>query len=391
MRPQGFKDAPRLLLITLAIAAFISAAGCDYAAADSITIEREVLLSPGRVVSRPVVIRTPDNGFVVVGDRLGAWAARVSADGQSLWEFVDKADEPNVAGKAKSKFIDAVVLDDDSVLLCGSKEIPKANVGLLVKIDPKGQVVDTQYLRPNGDSAYFYSRVEKCLPWGDGFAVLGFGTKGKGPDDQTTFLIKIDSHGKTLWEKTGPDYSAEDAIETSNHDLVLALRKFEGNGLAKLVRVNPSGDVAASIQMNDSPFFFLVHSATPGARVVFGANQGTKITLFTFDPNFKQTATPRTTEAAGFSTARADELVDGSLILFGHVLVRGGNGALSAAIARVVGIDDLAVQHMFQPLYQSYSTNDAVRLAPGKFVAVRDSVSEDSSKCGVLMSWMSVK
>jgi hypothetical protein len=390
MKPSGFKATSRLLSLTVAFTA-LTATACNHAAADSIAIEREVLLSKSRVVQRPVVIRTPDNGFVVAGDRLGAWAARVRGDGQPVWEFVDKADEPNVAGKAQSKFIGAVVLDDDSVLLCGSKQIPKAGVGLLVRIDPRGQVVDTQYLRPNGDSAYFYSRIEKCLPWGDGFAVLGFGSKGEGLDGQTTFLIKLDSRGKKVWEKNGPDYSAEDAIETSSHDLVLAMHKFEVYGLAKLVRVNPSGDIVASIEIKDSPFFFLVHSATSGVKISFGADQNTKTTLFTFDPNFKETAPPRTTKTNAFSTARADELADGSLTLFGHVRVSGGNGGLSAAIARVADINELEVQHIFQPLYQSFSANDAVPLAPGKFLVVRDSVSQDPSKCGVLMSWVSVR
>lgn len=51
-------------------------------------------------------------------------------------------------------------------------------VGYLVHIDAARKVLDQSTFYPNGDTQFGLSNVNRCLPWGDGFALVGTTTSG---------------------------------------------------------------------------------------------------------------------------------------------------------------------------------------------------------------------
>ena len=185
----------------------------------SIAIVREVLLAKGTGGDPQVIIRTSDEGFLIAGAASGlAYAARVDVAGTVKWEYQDTEDVGSSIKDPGSTFQGAIVLPDHSVLLCGNKRIEKAQVGLVVRIDPSGKRVDRQYLRPYKDLKYFFTNIKKCLPWGDGFAVLGDSDAGVQEGGHTGWLVKIDKDGKQVWEKTGRDYAARHHGRTSSSE-----------------------------------------------------------------------------------------------------------------------------------------------------------------------------
>jgi hypothetical protein len=127
----------------------------------SITIEREALLARGTGGSPYAIVRTPDGGFVIAGDVGVAWAARVDASGVLQWEYRDTRDE-SLRGPSQSAFDSAVVLADNSVLLCGYKKISNAQAGLVTRIGQNGQLLEQKLMRPNDDPKYTDSAIS-CL------------------------------------------------------------------------------------------------------------------------------------------------------------------------------------------------------------------------------------
>ncbi len=349
----------------------------------AITIEREVLLAKGTGGDPQVIIRATDGGFVVVGAASGAaWAARTDAGGIQQWEYRDAPGSNATKGGPYSEFYGAVVLANNSVLLCGHTSAEKGQVGLLVRIDPTGKLVDQRYIRPNGDPKYYSTTIKKCVPWDDGFALLGLGNMRA--TERTDWLVKLDSSGNTLWEKTGADYAAEDVFETPAHDLVLAVLKGDA---IKLVRIGRSGETRAERTIADSPFSSFVRSIVPRDVITLAILEPTRTKLHTLNLNFEDVGRPKTIETILFD--RAYELADRSLAMFGRAEV--SNNVTAAAIGRVDASGKLGSVHVFQPHVESFTVKDAVPLkTPGEFVAVRGSPQVDSPRQGILMSWLSI-
>jgi hypothetical protein len=359
-----------------------------------IVIEREMVLAKGTGGDPQVIIRNRDDGFLVAGAASGlAYAARVDAAGTVKWEYRDTEDVGPSIKEPSSSFQGAIVLPDDSVLLCGNKRIEKSQVGLFVRIDPSGKRVDRQYLRPHKDLKYFFTNIKKCLPWGDGFAVLGDSDAGLQGGGYTGWLVKLDKNGKSEWEKTGRDFAARNVIETSNHDLVLAMLSGDSTGSSKLVRIGSSGDVLAQRVIPDSPFLFFVASVVPRDTIMLANLNSPMTTLYTLNLAFNDVVPPKKIETILFD--RAYELPNHSLAMFGkvEVTVLGiGDNSFTAAVARVDPSGKLGSAHLFKPNYESLRVIDAVPgPIAGEFVAVRGSPRSDSPRQGILVSWVSFK
>jgi hypothetical protein len=375
--------------IALVIAASMLSTVALAASRGSITIEREVLLAKGTGGDPQLIIRTPDDGFVVAGAANGlAWAARVDADGVVKWEYRDTVDVGPAIREPGSTFQGAIVLADNSVLLCGNKGIEKAQVGLVVRIDTAGKRVDRQYLRPNNDAKYFFTNLKKCLPWDNGFAILGDSDAGVQGGGYTGWLVKLDKDGKQMWEKTGRDYAARDVLETSNHDLVLAMLTGDSTLSMKLVRIGPSGGVLEQRVIPKSPFFFFVTSVVPRDSIMLATLDWPTTTLYTLSLAFRDVLPPKRIETIALD--RAYELPDHSLAMFGRVEV--SNNVTAAVIGRVSVRGKLGSVHIFEPHIESFTVKDAVPLkTPGEFVSVRGSPQNNSRRQGILMSWVTVK
>jgi hypothetical protein len=362
----------------------LSGSLASYGYADStLVIEREVLISPGRVARDGVLVATPDGGFVVAGNRNGAWAVRLNASGETIWEFADGQDDLKKSVTGDSSFKGAVVLADDSVLLCGAKQLRDSGIGLLVHVAANGHVLNQKYLKPRNDPKYFYSRIDQCLSWGDGVVLLGHGSASE--NGSVGWIVNLDAHGNQLWEKTG-DYAASDAMETGNHDLILALRNSLPVQSAKLVRVGRAGEILASRIITNSNHFFLVHTLAPGDAIRFGSIDWPTTTLRTLSrADFTDLAPP--TQFTDFYTRRAFVVGDQSVVLLGQTRIGKSD---TAAVARMSANGKLGQPIVFEPPFHSVAATDGVLLSAREFVIVRDSVVQNPKESGVTMSWLLV-
>jgi hypothetical protein len=367
----------------LAISFTIAVASCAKAE-PSITVDREMLLSSGLVVRESIIVRTPDGGFVVAGNRNAAWATRINAQGQVLWEYVDTRSERGITRPINSLFRGAIVLADNSVLLCGSKQTQHAGVGLAVRISPKGTVLAEDYLRPNSDNKYIYSRIDQCLPWGDSFVMLGIGVStDKVRDD---WMIKLNASGDRVWEKIGHDFAPDDIVEAPNGDLVLAVRLYEPFQAVRLTRLDSSGSILKTRMIKGAQNFFLAHSRMARDTYILGIVDWPETRLLTLDANFSEVAQPRIIR--DFATKRAYVLDDQSLILFGAD--RSGS-TQSAGITRISPSGQLELPLIFDPASHSYAVTDAAPINATQFAAVRDMATPANAGRGVAISWVSIK
>ena len=332
------------------------------ASGSSISMEREVLLARGTGGTPNVIIRAPDGALIVAGSTGAAWAARVTGRGVLEWEYRDNRDE-RLGGPSQSQFNGAVVLGDDSTLLCGFKNLSKARVGLVTRIDKHGQLIDQRLIRPNGDQKYGFTTITQCLRWGDGIALIGRSDSLEGGN--TGWLVKLDRLGNQEWEKVGPEVGGGDAIETAERDLLITIQVGQPLGV-KLVRIAPNGEVVTTRVVPCTAYVLFRH-AGQGETVSIAAMDWPNVTLLTLNQNLSDVAAEKVIES--ILTKRGYLLEDGSLMLFGSV--QQGGDAFTAAISRVDTRGQRRSRYVFRPYFESDSVRDAVPLSSNEFVAVR--------------------
>lgn len=376
--PFAFRMMCGTCLFTFALQPLTSPA----AANGSITIEREVLLARGNGGTPNVITRASDGSLIAAGSTGAAWAARVNASGALLWEYRDTRDE-SLGGPSQSQFNGAMVLADNSTLLCGFKDISKTRVGLVTKIDQNGRLTDQRLIRPNGDQKYGFTTITRCLRWGDGFALIGRSDSLE--EGNTGWLVKLDALGKQEWEKIGQDVGGDDAVETAGHDLLITIQV--GNPLGvKLVRLDPSGETVAT-RVIPCTAHVLFRSGVQSHTAQLAVIDWPKVMMYSLKRDLSDAAPPRAIESILAESGYA--LPDQSLVLFGKVQKDGD--AFTAAIGRVSASGRLTNVHVFEPFFASDSVRDAVPLSPIEFVSVRDYISQDKEKRGIALSWVSIK
>jgi hypothetical protein len=336
---------------------------CSRGTADTPNWESQAIVSHDEVYTRVIV---PDHrgGYIIAGasaeirpnfDNYEGWAIRVDGVGDTKWWFkATKISTPPAAGLG---FSGAMVLADDSVLFCGTGLRDTATKGLLAHVTADGKFIDERLSRPEEDTPLSVNTgFATCIPWGDGFAVLGF-------VERDGWLVKLDRNGKFEWQLRGSAYSGEEAMEMANHDLVIVtnLNPLYGTTIRRL---NPQGKVVASY--SDTGSGHLIHplAATTNLRVyVIDENNG-HTRYLTLDGNLKRVAD---TAAEQFYTKKAYEKPDGSLILFG--------GTWGPESTSAVGIRDThgrMVRYALTPRFQSNWIDDAVPTGrPNEFVVIR--------------------
>jgi hypothetical protein len=236
-----------------------------------------------------VIIRTTDGGFVVAGTTGTAWATQVNASGALQWEHLDTRDE-SLGGPSQSQYAGAVALADESILLCGFKTLRNGRAGLITRIGKGGQLLENRVVRPNDDDKYTFSGLSACLPWGDGFALVGGGglaTVGGG----TGWLTKLDAQGGRKWERLDPEMRGGTAMEMSDHSLLLVSQRFEPLGV-KFVRVDPSGGIVAERYI-PGDHFVVLRSVIPSENVPVAVTNGPTTSLFELNHDLKDAQPPR--------------------------------------------------------------------------------------------------
>lgn len=291
---------------------------------DHVEVTQQKFLSQHRA-SAEVIVRAPNGDYVIAGasndSGAAAWATRVDSGGMRRWEYVDgsAASWDDMTPK-DNNIRGVVVLDDNSVLLCGSHH-SKFGTGpaLLVRID-ESQKAEAQTLVPDGlptESSAFTA----CTRWGNGIALVGWtGSIGS----ERNWLIKLTGDRKKVWTRVGP-YEADSILETANHQLILAKRVF---GETHLRRIDESGRVLAEhvVKALDGRF---VRSLMPSDNVQFLATDTeNSISIHSFGPDFHEQQPPIKLPSILFGTGY--ELSDGSLVIFG-----GADGGTTGSVWRV--------------------------------------------------------
>jgi hypothetical protein len=362
-----------------------------------ITVLKEALLVPGNAAAAHAIVRTPDGGFVITGSILidtsenKVWATRVTSSGEVVWNYGMPTEADKDFKGIKGTLFGALMLSDNSTLLCGSKTADKKGgptTGYLVHVDGAGKVLDQLSLYPNGDTRFGLSMFERCIAWGDGFALIGGTTDGTHP---AGWLIKLNNRGLNEWEKVSPDVGGLDAVETVEHDLVTlnpgprqfttTLRRFDSHG--QLIATRDFEGLPNSLMRSMEP--------TANAYCVTAAFPSGKQTMWTLDRALRDLSPARPIEKVGsdWSNGRAFVYPDQSLAIFGYADAGGGESI--AAISVVKPNSQLQAEYKFRRGEGSIWINEATPLPSGtEFTTVRWwAVSQENR--GIKLNWISIK
>ena len=357
-----------------------------------ITVTKEVLLMQGTTgIALHSIVKTPDGGFVIVGSIGNGWATRVTAAGEVIWNYHDSGKSPS-DHYGQNPFKGALILPDNSTLLCGSKGSAAAGddmTGYLVHLDPAGNVLSRSSLYPNGDKAYGMSSINRCFPWKDGFALLG-GASSHGAG--AGWLMKLNSQGTKEWEKIGPNLTAGEGIETADHDLALLSPGATLNTVI-LRRISTEGEMSAQRTIEQTGFHF-IRTVEPSTNVYAAIYRLSSSSLSTsvaaFDSNLRDLAPESPIKTILFDHGRAFMFPDQSLAVFGYVDLR--DHSSTAAVAYVDSRFNEKSSYHFKPEHESIWVVDAVALnSEGDFAVIRNSVPLDEKHVGVVLSWVSIK
>jgi hypothetical protein len=319
----------------------------------------------------------PGGGFVVAGY---SWAVATNANGEVQWRYADLDADPKKYDQLQ--YHGVVPLSNGNILLCGVEQTPAGSAGLLTILNSAGQLVDKRLIQPPGPDKYEAVRFEHCLRWDDGVAVIGSMTKGP---NRLDWLMKLDGNGEKQWDLFDYQLMGMDAVETANHNLVMA-----GIGAVttntRLVQVNPQGHIVSTKDFIGFPDN-MVRSALPTStlKVITNINRA-NTEVFTLNDKFEQIAAPQPTKFPIPAHACAWVLWDGSVAVFGHVFAQPGADRSSVArIAMGERPDEMRAFTLPNPQSNSLRVYDAVPISEKTFVVVR------GLNNSVALSWVTFK
>jgi hypothetical protein len=279
---------------------------------------------------------------------------------------------------------------DGNLLLCGTKEVSGVSHGVVTVLSATGQLVHERLYWPPDDEAIFSARFDRCIKWGDGFAVLGGASKNvPGTLAGVDWMMRLGPDGAKQWELVGTSLVGIDAVETAEHDLVM-VNEDPATKISRLVRVTPDGHIALTREikgLTDN----MVRSLAPTSTLKVLTNIDSSDTaLLTFDSKLDQLAAPRKTRIKTTINGCAWTVADGSVAIFSNVFT--DQGLYRSTVVRIGPTGGQVEGKAFPvPTPQSISASviDAVPVSERTFVAVRDL--HGDSKSQVILSWVTFK
>jgi hypothetical protein len=376
----------------------VTLASCQNSSTGSITLDQEVLLR-GKAGTPFAIVQMPDGGFVIAGNMGAAWAVRTGPEGQVRWQFKDDFGDLK-SNTSESEFKGAVALANGSVLLCGSKHTHDGIFGLLVVVDPKGNVVDRRKVFPSqyGNNSGT-GKFNRCQPWADGIALLGTGGPRTGGGGG--WLIKLDENAQPVWEKLDPSLPSNDMMEIADHNLLLA-------GQTELVRLDAAGAEVARRSFA-AYGIDLLRTMKPSKSVTIlrygvGKEQG-KVSLSHLDDQLKNISPDQSIGPYRINFGRGYVFDDSSVALFGQA-------ELEPAMIKLRSSGTVEAVTVYPSDLGSFAVRDATPLSAARFVTVRTqnvmvpnknrvpgSVAVDAfgmaipdvSRTGIVMTWVTFK
>jgi hypothetical protein len=329
-----------------------------------------VLFERGVAISPQAITSTPDGGFVIVGTitTSQAWAIRIDSNMHVMWR--NTLEHPNpTPGIGASTYKGAVVLPDNSILLCGWLDTGphKKLIGVLTRVGSRGEVINQSQVIPMNDERFKSGYLLGCAVAKDGIAVVGNATRFEGIGSPTPIMthylwyLELDRSGVLMSQKVTPVGDNTDPMPqfsvTTNGDVAVSV--FNGNvlldheGILKQWRVgNPN---------------FILQNTTP-QRMIRMISESGKAALTTLDSNFREVATTEGVPMGMFAT-RAYATPTG-IALFGYRADR--NGATTAAIGWLRSDLGAAEIYTFKPVSSSWRVDGATPTGVvGEFAFVR--------------------
>jgi hypothetical protein len=354
-------------------------------AREKMEIDRTIILRSGSPSNQfppgaYQILRADDGDYIVSGavnlSDTEAWATRLDPNGQSRWQFIDgpadawKSGAPNL-----NRFVGAIILPDNSTLLCGTTHLAShKSAALLVYISAEGKLIKEIQLVPKG---FEQASLGSCFKWSDGFGLLGVAREpspGTENAKAAGWLCKLRFPGTIVWNKFDDNFISSDVIETPEHDLLIMTSNYKGT---KISKVDQEGIVKQEHGVADDAYF--MRPMVPASRVRVGYMVDTFHTEFSeFDQDLRGPVHVMKVDNVGIKKGYA--LADGSLIVFGS------NFRSNAApnIARVYKDGRFTNFAVASPMEAGW-INDAVPTgSPNQYVYVR--IAGENS----VMSWVTV-
>jgi hypothetical protein len=327
-------------------------------AASHIEIVRDVLLESGVPIWPSTIINTPDGGFVIVGTITAsqAWAIRIDSHMHVMWRHTLEHQSPT-PGIGESAYKGAVMLPDDSTILCGWRKTPDDRpklFGVLTRIGPSGEVLSRRQLIPMEDDRFKLNYLLSCAASKDGIAVFGNATTVEGIGSREpkmthylwfielgrTGVLKSQKMTPVMYEGlVFPQFSV-----TASGDVAISI--FQGN-----VLLDHEGTLK---QRREGYPNFLLQSTAPQQMIQMISEDG-KATVTTLDSNLHEVATIKGVPM-GMSATRAYVTPNG-IAVFGYRADQ--NGATTAAIGWLRSDLGAAEVYTFKPASSSSRVDGA--------------------------------
>ena len=343
------------------------------------------------------------SGYIITGAISGhqAWARRVDPQGNEIWSYAIPKDVPEQyqdvpVSWRSSQYKSAVTLKNGNTLLCGHKDMLNHReardgtiMGLLTRIDAKGQFIDQRLLSPHGDSKYSLNYIVQCGSWGDGYFVAGSSSRyiqnlpGKSQPfvgEKFFWLMALDANGEIKWEKLiSKGFSASPASKLPwqmmpNGDLI-----FSGSApsirekdslvpVTSILRIGLDGEVKA--QRTITGGMMLVRQPRPAQAIrliPFNLND-VGMFLLTLNDDLSDASRLTSDKKDEFAIQQAIEMPDHSILL------AGGRDYRNTYATLIHYSPDLRQSNnfVFKPKGASYWLDDAMIIGmSNEFVAIR--------------------
>jgi hypothetical protein len=338
------------------------------AAREQLVIEKQVSLSVGHHVMPYSVTRTSNGDVIVFGSNdqtdYRPWAARLSAQGEVRWEFLQGGpngwEDRSASGQ---RFTGAVELPDQATLLCGVVVLNKESTVVLDEISPDGKLINERRLVPPAEQGGLGDIY--CFQTKEGLFLLA--TVGR-VGFATGWLAQLDRQFAVTAQKFGDQFFSMGFMQAPDGGLI-SLNPFIKNpngSKLSLMKVRLSGEVVAHHALADDDGPNLVYPVLPTSGVRLAFFRDTLHTeIVAFDDQLRSPRTVVKLQNAGVK--KCIELPDGSIAIFGSQF---NNGA-TAAVTRVYP-DGSYKGFVIEPPHQSGFYYDAVATGnKNEFVATR--------------------
>lgn len=376
-------------------------------AGENFDIKKEITLSDSR--PHDFSINTSNNNGYVITGSVGsslAWATRLDTRGQELWSYSTPKDE-RPEGRYlptnwhASQYKSAVVLKNGNTMLCGYKttgENDDTVMGLVTRVDLKGQFMDQRLLSPQGGDNLKLNYIYQCGAWGnDGYFLAGSVTKfhpnlpNKSPRyvSETLFwLMALDAEGNIKFEKLiSKGFSVNGGKlpwqEMKNGDLV-----FSGaapgieitNGLLSvtgIIRIDKNGEVKAQRKITGHMQLVRQPKSSDTICLVPVNLNDNGMFLLTLNDDLTDRNNLKSPNKVEFSLNQAVELQDHSLLLVGHSDFKNPYATIIHFSSDLHQSSD----YIFNPKRQSWWVDDAVLTGvSGEVATVRSAIKDNGHK-----------